>query len=90
MRGFLSFLILWLVHKKPMTGSEIAEEIGKRKGCKPTPGTIYPALKQLVEKGAIKADSKGGKKYSITKTGNEELEIAKENFCKTFYDIFKN
>ena len=47
MRGMLSFLILFLLSKKPMCGSELAKEIGKRKGETPSPGTIYPALKAL-------------------------------------------
>ena len=32
-----------------MHGQELADEIGKRKGEKPSPGTIYPALKGLKE-----------------------------------------
>jgi len=47
MRGMLGFLILFLLSKKPMHGQEIADEIAKRKGEKPSPGTIYPALKNL-------------------------------------------
>jgi hypothetical protein len=50
MRGMLSFMILWLLTKKPMHGQMIANEIEKRKGIKPTPGTIYPALKNLNKK----------------------------------------
>jgi len=37
-----------------MHGQELADEIGKRKGEKPSPGTIYPALKGLKESGFIK------------------------------------
>ncbi len=29
MRGMLSFMILWLLQKKPMYGDEIAQELGK-------------------------------------------------------------
>ena len=47
MRGLLSFQILWLLSKKPMHGQEIAEELQKRRGFKPSPGTLYPALKRL-------------------------------------------
>ncbi len=52
MRGMLGFLILFLVSKKPMHGQEIAEQITKRKGEKPSPGTLYPAVKNL-EKGSL-------------------------------------
>ncbi|MDH5704017.1 MAG: helix-turn-helix transcriptional regulator [Aigarchaeota archaeon] len=32
-----------------MNGREVAEELGKRRGHNPSPGTIYPALKDLAE-----------------------------------------
>ena len=32
-----------------MTGTEIALELKKRKGKKPSPGTIYPVLKYMKE-----------------------------------------
>ena len=54
MRGMLSFLILFLLSKKPMHGQELANELRKRKGDKPSPGTIYPALKCLKEAGLIR------------------------------------
>jgi DNA-binding PadR family transcriptional regulator len=90
MRGFLSFLILFLLSKKQMSGSQLAEELGKRKGCKPTPGTIYPALKELVSKNAIEVKSKSGKEkiYALTKFGRGELAVARNAFCKAFYDLF--
>ncbi len=89
MRGLLSFLILFLLSKKPMHGQEIALELEKRKGCKPSPGTIYPALKALNESGLIK-EKKEGKTilYTLTKEGENALKIAKEQFCRAFTDIF--
>lgn len=88
MRGFLSFLILWLLNKQPMTGTQLADEIGERKGYRPNPGTIYPALKSLLEKKVIKSKASGKEKiYSLTKQGELELQEAKNLFCKTFYDI---
>lgn len=89
MRGFLSFLILFMLSKRNMHGQEIALELEKRKGCKPSPGTIYPALKQLKENGLIK-ESKSGKTitYSLTNEGKKAFEHAKMQFCKTFSDVF--
>lgn len=90
MRGLLSFLILFLLSKKPLHGQGIAEEIGKRKGTKPSPGTIYPALKSLKKMGLIEEQKKGKTiVYHLTKSGEKELEIAKQNFCQAFMDIFK-
>ncbi|AJF61654.1 TPA: PadR family transcriptional regulator [Candidatus Woesearchaeota archaeon] len=85
MKGFLSFLIMWFIYKKEMTGAEIAIELEKRKGNKPSPGTIYPALKDLKDKGLIKDDR--DKKYSLTKKGEEELDSHLKTFFDTFCDL---
>ena len=90
MRGMLSFLILFMLSKKNMNGKEISDEIEKRKGSKPSPGTIYPALKCLKEAGLIK-ESKSGKgiNYALAKEGKNALKTAKIQFCRTFTDVFQ-
>lgn len=90
MRGMLGFLILFLLSKKPMHGQEIAEEITKRKGEKPSPGTIYPALKNLRELGFISSDEKEGKTiiYTLTERGKNALRISKLRFVRTFLGVF--
>ncbi len=85
MKGFLSMLILWLVSKKNMTGTELALELEKRKGHRPSPGTIYPVLKDLKEKGLLSVDA--NKRYSLTELGRQELEVSLDTFFKTFCDI---
>lgn len=89
MRGMLSFLLLFLLSKKRMHGQELAEEIGKRKGSKPSPGTIYPALKALKEMNLI-SEEKEGKNiyYSLTPDGKSALKAAKKQFCATFTGIY--
>jgi len=90
MRGMLSFMILWLLTKKPMHGQEIAEEIAKRRGIKPTPGTIYPALKDLSKRGLVKGEKEGKLiVYRLTGNGMEGIEKACRYFCKAFGEIFK-
>jgi PadR family transcriptional regulator PadR len=84
-KGFLSFLILWLVRRKAMTGAEIALELEKRRGRKPSPGTIYPVLKHLKETNILTIDD--DKKYSLTETGRKALEAHLDSFVRTFYDI---
>ena len=86
-KGFLSLLLMWIVSQKEMTGSEIACELEKRKGTKPSPGTIYPALKDLKEKGLLDVDEE--KRYSLTKQGQKELEDHLHQFFQTFRDIDK-
>jgi PadR family transcriptional regulator PadR len=90
MRGMLGFLILFLLSKKPMNGQEIADEIANRKGDRPSPGTIYPALKNLRLMGFISIEEKGGKaiSYSLTEQGKIALKIAKRRFTRTFLGVF--
>ena len=85
----MGFLILFLLSKKSMHGQEIAEEIAKRKGEKPSPGTIYPALKTLREMGFIIEDRKEGKTivYSLTAKGKSALVVAKRRFVRTFLGV---
>ncbi|MCW3975916.1 MAG: PadR family transcriptional regulator [Candidatus Bathyarchaeota archaeon] len=90
MRGMLSFLILWLLTKRSMYGQEIAEELAKMRGTKPTPGTIYPALKELRIKGLIKAKKEGKNViYSLTDSGKNGIDEACKYFCSSFGEIFQ-
>lgn len=89
MRGLLSFLILFLLSKKPMHGKEIADELEKRKGERPSPGTIYPALKALKEAGLISEKRKGKTiVYSLTTEGKQGFKQARVHFCRTFIGVF--
>ena len=85
MKGFLTLLIMWIVSKEKMTGAEIALELEKRKGSKPSPGTIYPALKFLKHKELLSIDD--DKRYSLTTKGRRELEHHVKAFFKTFNDM---
>ena len=72
-----------------MNGKEIALELEKRKGCKPSPGTIYPALKSLKESRFIKETEEGKTiRYTLTSKGKRAFEEAKQQFCRTFSDVF--
>jgi len=88
MRGMLSFLIMHLLEKKTLYGMEIAEEIAKRKGDKPNPGTLYPTLKVMERKGLIESIKKGNiRSYKLTPAGKEGLAKAKEFFIQAYGDI---
>lgn len=92
MRGFLRFIVLRLISQNDMSGEDISKEIQKRKGTKPSPGTIYPVLKALSKNGLIKEIKSIGKekKYTITKEGKKELEIATKRFVSIFCDMKKD
>ena len=89
MRGMLSFQILWLLNRKAMCGEELADELEKKRGNKPNPGTIYPALKSLMNAGLIEQKRVGGRKkeYSLNMLGEKELSCAYEYFKQVFGDI---
>ena len=84
MKGYLTYLILWILNNKNMNGAEITREFEKRRGTKPSPGTIYPALKELKNKDLISVDD--SKTYSLTTRGEIELKSACKFFCRIFYD----
>lgn len=71
-----------------MHGQALADELKKRKGEKPSPGTIYPALKVLKESRLIK-ETKSGKTiiYSLTPHGRKILDVAKKRFCRIFMGV---
>jgi len=89
MRGFLSFIVLRLINKNSMSGEELRTEIEKRKGTRPSPGTIYPVLKSLSKGGLIKEtpDSGKEKRYTLTADGKKELKIATNKFIMMFSDM---
>ena len=89
MKGFLSFIVLKLISKKNMSGDDIRKELAKRRGSKPSPGTIYPVLKSLRKSGFIKEIKDGGKTkmYNLTKKGQKEVKLATRKFCTLFYDM---
>ena len=89
MRGMLSFMLLFLLSKKEMSGQELADELEKRKGDRPSPGTIYPALKQLREHGLI-SEKKDGKniRYILTNNGKKGFKHAKKHFTRIFGGLF--
>ena len=89
MRGFLSFLVLRLISKQPMSGDDLCNEIEKRKGTKPSPGTIYPVLKCLQENGWIEELDTPGKekKYKLTTSGRKEMKAATKKFVSLFCDM---
>jgi DNA-binding PadR family transcriptional regulator len=78
-KGFLRFQVLELLAEKPMSGSEIMNEIEKKtNGCwKPSPGSIYPLLAWMQDNGYVKElpmDENGMKRYLLTDKGKTLLE----------------
>lgn len=87
-KGFLSFLILHELSGRPLSGDELSERIGKRRGGSLTPGTIYPALKRLWRLRLISYSRDGRKKvYVLTPAGRAELEGLYVLFSRYFFGL---
>lgn len=92
MRGYLTFLILWELGKADLSGQEIAGRIAKRRGTKPTPGTLYPALSKLEEDKLILRKEIQGRKviYKLTAAGRQGRDQAARYFFQVFGDIVED
>jgi len=77
-KGFLRHHVLSALNEKPMSGSELMEEISKNTGghWKPSPGSIYPMLAWLQDNQYIKElpQENGLKRYELTMGGKELLK----------------
>jgi DNA-binding PadR family transcriptional regulator len=77
-KGFLRYHVLEALNQKPMSGSELMEEIHKHTGgnWKPSPGSIYPLLAWLQDNSFVKElpTENGFKRYELTRSGKEFLE----------------
>ena len=69
-KGFIRYHVLECLSQKPMSGSELMEDIERHTGgCwKPSPGSIYPLLSWLQDNGHIKElpVENGLKRYELT------------------------
>jgi DNA-binding PadR family transcriptional regulator len=78
-KGYLRHQVLELLNEKPMSGSEIMDEIKKRTGgfWKPSPGSVYPLLAWLQDNSYIRevpGEEGGVKRYTLTDKGRQLLD----------------
>jgi DNA-binding PadR family transcriptional regulator len=82
-KGFIRYQVLELLSEKPMSGSEMINEIEKRTDgrWKPSPGSIYPLLSWLQDNDYVKelpAEQNDMKRYTLTDKGKALLKEQKE------------
>jgi DNA-binding PadR family transcriptional regulator len=77
-KGFIRYHVLEALNEKPMSGSELMDQIEKHTGgaWKPSPGSIYPLLSYLQDNGYVKElpTENGLKRYELTLSGKTLLE----------------
>ena len=94
-KGSLKIIVLRLLHKEDLTGSEIINQINEKTGFwKPSPGSIYPLMNELNEKKLVELkQDKNQKIYSITPEGKkilEKLRAEREKVIETIINDLKN
>lgn len=65
-----------LLGERPMHGYELINELTERSSGRwqPSPGTIYPALGRMEERGLVESDGDDGtKRFTLTDAGRERL-----------------
>src|SRR5215469_14082030 len=75
-RGDLKFALLELLQERPMHGYEMMKALEEKSGgfYAPSPGSIYPTLQMLEDRGLVSVQEVEGKKvYSITDAGRTFL-----------------
>jgi DNA-binding PadR family transcriptional regulator len=82
-RGLSRFFMLCVLNKKSLHGYYIAEQIENCscRCCAPTPGTVYPVLKEMIKDKYVKMNKKvvSGrirKIYTLTERGKEAYKVA--------------
>ncbi len=76
-RGDVKFALLDLLRERPMYGYEMIKALEEKSGgfYTPSPGSIYPTLQMLEERGFVTSEEVESKKvYSITEAGRALLE----------------
>ncbi|KGG80274.1 PadR family transcriptional regulator [Caloranaerobacter azorensis H53214] len=91
--SFVKLYILHLLREKSYYGNEIIEEIKRRLNFKwePSPGMVYPLLRELEENGYItgwwiEPDKRSIRKYRITNEGFEHYKRIKLLYESIFID----
>jgi len=87
-KGALKYLVLECLNEKPMHAYEIIKVIeNKFQGYyRPSTGSIYPILKNLLDSGYIQVEIRDGKKmYKITDSGKKHFEEFVKNKSEVLF-----
>lgn len=76
-KGFLHHLTLQLLRQRPMSGSEIMDQLQEYTDWRPSPGSMYPLLSLLQDEGLIRPHEDGDpslKRFTLTEAGLQEIK----------------
>jgi DNA-binding PadR family transcriptional regulator len=80
-RGAVPLAIFTLLDERPMHGYEIITELESRSDgrWRPSPGSIYPTLDRLEDRGVLtSAEVDGKRQFSLTDSGRERLAALRD------------
>lgn len=91
--GLIRLHLLYHACKEPIFGLQMIEELG-RHGYKLSPGTMYPLLHGMEEKGLLRSTQQGSRNdrrvYRATPAGRKALGIAKVRVQELFSELFED
>lgn len=94
MQGFLRLIMLKELQQQPQTGYSLMQRIAEDTGKKPSAGSIYPLLADLLKKKLIKQEADGRKKvYSLTQKGKnhiKELRVEKQQLFARYIEFIRH
>ena len=75
MDGCLKLAVLQQLNRKPLAGYSIMQAIHQETGWKPSPGSLYPLLSDLVKENLATVKTSGRRRiYTLTRHGVQALE----------------
>lgn len=77
-RGKIRSAVLVLLDEHARHGYQIIQEISERSGgsWRPSPGSVYPALRQLEEEGLVEGEERHGRReFHLTEKGRAYVQI---------------
>ena len=86
-RGMMEPAIIGALSEKPMHGYEIITYLEEKTHgvWRPSPGSVYPTLQMMEEKGSVTSQEQDGKKiYELTDEGKKESETSREHLRAAF------
>ena len=91
--GFIRLHILHHASKEPLVGHWMIEEL-RRHGYRLSPGTLYPMLRGMEEKGYLRsAEKRAGRRfwreYRATAAGRKALAGAKAKLRELFLELIE-
>jgi DNA-binding PadR family transcriptional regulator len=92
-RGHLKVFTLKALESQPSSGYSIMKFLEDKLGTKPSPGSMYPLLEELMSSKLVTCKEEGRKKvYSLTQEGKnklKELDSQKDTLMKQMEEGFK-